>query len=60
MARRQEHRRRGGVRRAVRDDAADFVRFRARNTLGVRDGMEWDDRDGAARALNIAATVLGL
>jgi hypothetical protein len=43
-----------------REDAAAFIRGRARNVLGRRDGMEWDDRDSAARALNIAATVLGL
>jgi hypothetical protein len=43
-----------------RDDAEAFIRNRARNVLGRRDGMEWDDRDGAARALNVAATVLGL
>jgi hypothetical protein len=43
-----------------REDAEAFIRRGARNVLGRRDGMEWDDRDGAARALNIAATVLGL
>ena len=44
----------------TRDDAADFLRNRARNVLAGTDGMAWRDRDGAARALNIAATVLGL
>ena len=43
-----------------REDAAAFIRRRARNVLGRRDGMQWDDRDGAARALNIAATVRAL
>jgi hypothetical protein len=42
------------------EDAERFIRRRARSVLGSRDGMEWDDRDGAVRALNIAATVLGL
>jgi hypothetical protein len=42
-----------------RDDAQEFIAQRARNVLGA-DGMMWDDRDGAARALNTAATVLGL
>jgi hypothetical protein len=43
-----------------RDDAADFIRNRARNVLAGTDNMDWQDRDRAARALNIAATVLGL
>jgi hypothetical protein len=43
-----------------RDDAADFLRNRARNVLAGTDNMEWQSREGAARALNIAATVLGL
>jgi hypothetical protein len=43
-----------------RDDAADFLRNRARNVLAGVDGMDWHNRDGATRALNIAATVLGL
>jgi hypothetical protein len=42
-----------------RDDAQEFIAKRARNVLGG-DGMMWDDQWGAARALNIAATVLGL
>jgi hypothetical protein len=42
----------------TRDDAADFLRNRARNVLAGTDNMDWRDRDGAARALNIAATVL--
>jgi hypothetical protein len=41
------------------DDAADFLRNRARNALSGADNMPWENRDGAARALNIAATVLG-
>ena len=44
----------------TRDDAADFLRNRARNVLAGSDNMEWDNRERAARALNIAATVLGL
>src|SRR3982074_750166 len=42
-----------------RDDAHEFLPQRARNGLGG-DGMMWDDQQGAYRALNIAATVLGL
>jgi hypothetical protein len=42
-----------------RDDAHEFIAQRARNVLGG-DGMMWDDQQGAYRALNIAATVLGL
>ena len=45
---------------AQRDDAADFLRSRARNVLAATDNVPWQNRDGAARALNIAATVLGL
>jgi hypothetical protein len=41
-----------------RDDSADFIRNRARNALAGGDGMEWQNREGAARALNIAAAVL--
>jgi len=40
--------------------AADFLRNRARNVLADVDGMVWQNREAAARALNIAATVLGL
>ncbi|GAC1408440.1 MAG: hypothetical protein NVSMB60_29750 [Mycobacterium sp.] len=43
-----------------RDDAADFLRNRARNVLAGTNNMPWHNREGAARALNIAATVLGL
>jgi hypothetical protein len=43
-----------------RDDAADFMRWRAAKILGGTDNMPWENREGAARALNIAATVLGL
>jgi hypothetical protein len=42
------------------DDAADFLRNRARNVLAGTDNMGWQNREGAARALNIAAAVLGL
>ena len=44
----------------TRDDAADFMRNRARNVLAGTDNMSWHNRDRAARALNIAATALGL
>ena len=44
----------------TREDAADFLRNRARNVLAGSDNMPWHNREGAARALNIAATVLGL
>lgn len=43
-----------------RDDAADFIRNRARNVLAGTDNMAWQNRERSARALNIAATVLGL
>lgn len=42
-----------------RDDAADFLRNRARNVLAGSDNTPWKNRDGAARALNVAAAVLG-
>jgi hypothetical protein len=44
----------------TRDDAADFLRNRARNVLAGTDNMTWQNPQGAARALNIAAMVLGL
>lgn len=44
----------------TRDDAADFLRNRARNVLAGTDNMVWKNRQGAAQALSIAATVLGL
>jgi hypothetical protein len=44
----------------TRYDAADFIRNRARNVLADTDNMDWQNREAAARALNIAATVLGL
>jgi hypothetical protein len=44
----------------TRDDAEAFVRNRARNVLAGVDNMPWEARVGAARALNITATVLGL
>jgi hypothetical protein len=43
-----------------RDDVADFIRNRARNVLAGTDNMPWQNREGAARALSIAASVLGL
>jgi hypothetical protein len=43
----------------MRDDAVAFIAQRARNVLGG-DGLMWDDQQGAARALNIAARVLAL
>jgi hypothetical protein len=43
-----------------RDHAADYIRNRARNVLAGTDNMVWENRERAARALNIAATVLGL
>jgi hypothetical protein len=44
----------------MRDDAADFLRGRAARASAGTDNMPWRDRDGAVRAMNIAATVLGL
>ncbi len=44
----------------TRDDAADFLRNRARNALSGVDNMPWENREAAARAMNIAARVLGL
>ncbi|HME49687.1 amino acid aminotransferase [Mycobacterium sp.] len=43
-----------------RDDAADFLRNRARDALAGTDNMAWDDQDGVVRALTIAASVFGL
>ncbi|HSS24778.1 MAG TPA: hypothetical protein VLL82_10340 [Mycobacterium sp.] len=40
------------------EDAADVMGDRARNVLAGIDGIPWQDREGAARAFNIAATVL--
>jgi hypothetical protein len=45
---------------ATREDAADFIYNRARNVLAGTDNMPWENREAAVRALNIAATVLGL
>lgn len=42
------------------EDAADFTRKRARNVLAGTDTMPWRNREGAARAFNIAAEVRGL
>jgi len=42
----------------TRDDAADFLRNRARNVLAGTDNMPWDNRQGAARALTIAAATV--
>jgi hypothetical protein len=44
----------------TRDDGAEFLRNRARMVLAGTDNMAWQDRAGAARALNTAAAVLGL
>jgi hypothetical protein len=44
----------------TRDHAADFLRNQARNVLAGTDNLPWQNRQGAARALNIAAAVLGL
>jgi hypothetical protein len=44
----------------TREDAADFILNRARNVLAGTDNMPWQNRELVARALNIAATVLGL
>jgi hypothetical protein len=41
------------------DDPAAVIRNRAREVLAGSDGMTWQDPEGAMRALNIAATVLG-
>jgi hypothetical protein len=43
-----------------RQDATDFIAIRACNAHRGVDGMAWDDRGAAARALTIAAQVLGL
>ena len=44
-----------------RDNAADFLRGRAAQVLVEgNDGMEWRDREAAARAFNIAAMVVEL
>ena len=43
----------------TRDDAEAFMRNRARNVLAGTDNMPWQNRQGAARALNIAATCSG-
>lgn len=39
----------------TRDDAGDFLRYRAGNALSGADGMVWRDRDLVARALTLAA-----
>jgi hypothetical protein len=44
----------------TRDNAADFLHNRARNVLAGTDNMDWQDREGVARALNVAASVLAL
>lgn len=43
----------------TRGDAADFLRDRARRILDGTDNMPWHNREGSARALNIAAHVIG-
>ena len=40
------------------DDPARTLRRRARGALWRIDGMQWDDRHGTARALDIAADML--
>jgi hypothetical protein len=40
------------------DNAAEFIPWHA-NALSGRDSQPWQDRERAARAMNIAATVLG-
>lgn len=45
---------------AARRDAAAHLAARARKARDNDDGVDWDDHHGAARALNIAATVIGL
>jgi len=42
------------------EDAANFLRNRARNVLAGADNMAWRDRERTPRALNVAAAVLGL
>ena len=43
-----------------RDDAADFLRWRARNVLAGADNMTWRNRENVARALNVAAAMADL
>jgi hypothetical protein len=43
-----------------RDDGAGFLRGRADRVRAGTDGMTWDDPAAMARALSVAATVLGL
>jgi hypothetical protein len=49
----------GGAGRCQHDDPAEVIRCRTRGVLAGSDGVGWQDPDGAVRALNIAATVLG-
>lgn len=42
------------------DDPAQVLRDRARAVLAGSDGTTWQDRQGAVRALNVAARVLAL
>jgi hypothetical protein len=42
-----------------RDDPAAFIRGRASRMLEGTDNTEWNDREASARALSIAARVLG-
>ena len=44
----------------TRDDATAFIRGRAARALAGTDNMPWRNPEGAARAMNIAATALGL
>ena len=43
----------------TQDNGAEVLRNRARNALSGADNMGWRNREGVARALNIAAMVLG-
>jgi hypothetical protein len=44
----------------LRGKAVESLRRRATDALAGSDGRPWQDRGAAARALNIAAEVLGL
>lgn len=43
-----------------RDEAAEFLRWRARNVLAGADNMTWASRENVARALNVAADTADL
>lgn len=44
----------------TRDDAAEFLRWRAGNAADGSDNMPWGDAAAVTRALRIGADVLGL